>query len=134
MLTTAAAPQANAAGGLADWLTKASVQVTEIHKAEGDAITAIQVDGPIDFTAIEVACRKLESANTAFSKTLPTPDPKLTAEIQQAVDNFESATQSCGAATQAHLLDKLKEFLTYLRKAERHLASADAIVVKLPPS
>jgi hypothetical protein len=133
VLATVTAPQANAAGGLADWLTKASVQVTEIHKAETDAVAAIKVEDQIDFTGLEAACRRLETANTALAKTLPTPDPPLTAEVQQAVDNFESATQSCSQAVRTKDTATVNQFGKYLTAAERHLVKADAIIVKLPP-
>ena len=133
-MTAITAPAANAEAGLADWLTKASVQLAEIHQAEGDALTVLQAEGSIDYAALQPVCTRLANANTAFKETLPTPDPKLTAEVQQAVDNFESAAQSCALAISAHDDDKVREFVLYMKRAERHLANADAIVVTLPPS
>ena len=68
---------------------------------------------------------------------MPAPDPKLTAEVQQAIDNFDSTSQSCGEAftqsTPAATGAKLDDFISFLRTAEQHLSSADTVLVALAP-
>jgi hypothetical protein len=123
-------PLANAASPLADWLTKASQPISNIHRAEDEAMTALRSNKPLDLEKLKNACTQLGDANGALQKVMPTPDPNLTAEVQQAVDNFETAADVC-PKIKAKKDDNQQEFMSSLYDAEQHLAKADAILVKL---
>jgi hypothetical protein len=129
-VATAQSSLANAANPLADWLTRASEPMSNIHRAEDDALTALRSNKPIDFDKLKAACTQLGDADRALQNVMPTPDPNLTAEVQQAVDNFETAADVC-PKIKAKKDDNQQEFMTSLYDAEQHLAKADAILVKL---
>src|ERR1700761_4584252 len=80
---------------LADWLSKAAVHIEAIHKAEGEAYTIIAKPGRIDDDKLKASCGQLHDATEALRGVMPTPNPQLTAEVQQAIDNFDSASESC---------------------------------------
>jgi hypothetical protein len=124
------APPAYAADPLADWLTRASEPISNIHRAEDEALTVLRSNKPIDFDKLKTACAQLSDADRALQNVMPTPDPNLTAEVQQAVDGFETAADVC-PNIKAKKDDNQKEFMTALYESEQHLAKADAILVKL---
>ncbi|MGH3966865.1 MAG: hypothetical protein ACRDTV_01755 [Mycobacterium sp.] len=126
VLTTGSAPNANAQAGLADWLSKAAPHVEDIHKAEN----AAYADGG-DNDKLRADCTQLREANDALAGVMPTPDPKLTVEVQQAIDNFSSAWDSCATYLDTHNTDKRTEFWSFVRAAEHHLSSADTVLVGL---
>jgi hypothetical protein len=119
---------------LADWLSKAAPHIEAIHKAESDAYSVIARPGRIDYDKLKTSCGQLHDANEALRSVMPTPNPQLTVEVQQAIDNFESASESCteyfGAGDDA----KLNSFWSLSRDAEQHLSSADTVLVGLSPS
>jgi hypothetical protein len=130
IFATTQPPLATAADPLADWLTRASDPISNIHRAEDQAMTALRSNKPLDLEKLKGACTQLSDANGALQKVMPTPDPNLTAEVQQAVDNFETAADVC-PKIKAKKDDNQQEFMKSLYDAEQHLAKADAILVKL---
>lgn len=142
LFTTATMPAADAQNDqLAQWLSKAFVPVSTIHQAEGVVIPASNAD-PVDTAKLKQGCQQLNDAKIAFQGVLPSPDPKLTAEVQQAVDNFETAaTENCDAViawkpdpnktrnqNDEDLYNLVSEFQGSLQAGEQHLASADTIL------
>ena len=140
---TAGMPTASAQPELAGWLSKAIVPVSKIHTLESDALAAIVAD-PIDVAKLETACTGLNDARRTSQGQMPTPDEQLTVEIQQAIDNFETAAQDCGhvvafrpdpnKSDEANNFDlnyMLGEFQYDLTEAEQHLVRADAIIGEL---
>lgn len=132
VLATGPAPTARAQAPLADWLSRAAVHVQDIHKAENAAFAVIAAPGSIDGDKLRADCTQLHDANEALRGVMPAPDPKLTVEVQQAIDNFDNALQSCSAAFDTGNLSK--DFVYYLETAEQHFASADTILVALAPA
>lgn len=126
-------PQAAATSqtDLADWLSKAAGHVEAIHKAENDAYSLIASRGHIDDDKLKVNCDQLRDATEALRDVMPSPNPTLTAEVQQAIDNFDSASESCAEYFGVRDADKLNEFWLRSRNGEQHLSSADSIVVSL---
>ena len=142
-LATAGMPTASAQPELAGWLSKAIAPVSEIHTLESDALAAIVAD-PIDVATLETACTRLDDARRALQGQMPTPDQQLTVEIQQAIDNFETAAQDCGEVVAFRpdpnksdednnndLNDINLYFQERLNEAEEHLVRADAIIGEL---
>jgi hypothetical protein len=130
VLAATVPPIANAANPMADWLTKASEPILNIHRAEDEAMSALRSNKPLDLDKLKTACTHLGDANRALQNVMPTPDPNLTAEVQQAVDNFETAADVC-PKIKAKKDDNQQEFQSSLFQAEQHLAKGDAILVKL---
>ncbi len=129
VLAIVSAPTARAQAPLADWLTRADPHVQDIHKAENAVFAVIEAPGSIDGDKLRASCAALHGANEALRGVMPAPDPKLTVEVQQAIDNFDSALQSCNEAFDTGRLSK--EFVFYLESAEQHFSGADTILVGL---
>lgn len=143
LFTFAATPTAGAQNELAGWLSKAIVPVSDIHKAESDALAADLAD-PVDTVKLQAACTRLNDANHMLGAQMPPPDTKLNVEVQQAIDNFETAAQACTDVIAFRPDPKKSEedndealgelsgnFRVALIDAEQHLAAADAIVLSL---
>lgn len=127
-------PAANAQVPLADWISHVAPHVEDIHKAENAAFAIIQAPGAIDGDKLRANCTQLHDANEGLRNGMPTPDPKLTVEVQQAIDNFDSASQSCLESVAMRSMVKLDDFVSFLRTAEQHFSSADTILVALAPA
>jgi hypothetical protein len=127
-------PAANAEVPLADWVSHVAPHVADIHKAENAAFAIIQAPGVIDGDKLQSNCTQLRDANERLRDGMPTPDPKLTVEVQQAIDNFDSASQSCIESVATRKMAKLDDFVSFLRTAEQHFSSADTILVALAPA
>ena len=142
-LASAGMPTASAQAELAGWLSKANVPVSEIHTLESDALAAIVAD-PIDVAKLETACTRLDDARRDLQGQMPTPDQKLTVEVQQAIDNFETAAQDCEKVVAFRpdpnksdednnndLYNISGDFQYDLMTADQYLVRADAIIVDL---
>jgi hypothetical protein len=133
LLTTGPPPTASAQTPLADWLSRSAAPVEGIHRSENGAFGILQAPGAINADQLRANCTGLHDANEALRNGMPTPDPKLTVEVQQAIDNFDTAAQSCLEAVAKHSIAELDDFVSALRTAERHLSRADTILVALAP-
>ena len=131
LLITCPEAAATSQTDLADWLSKAAGHVEAIHKAENDAYSIMASRGQIDDDRLKVNCDQLRGATEGLRDVMPSPNPALTAEVQQAIDNFDSASESCAEYFGVGDADKLNEFWTRSRSGEQHLSSADSIVVSL---
>jgi hypothetical protein len=131
ILATGPVATASTQTDLADWLSKSAVHIEAIHKAESGAYAVIAKPGRIDDDKLKVSCDQLHDANEALREVMPTPNPQLTVEVQQAIDNFDSASESCAAYFGAGDDAKLNDFWALSRTAEQHLSSADTILVAL---
>lgn len=134
MAVTGPAPTASAQAPIADWLSRADAHIEGIHTAENGAFAVIQAPDAINTGKLLENCTQLHDANEGLRNGMPTPDPKLTVEVQQAIDNFDSAAQSCVDAAHFHSASRLDDFVSLLAAAELHLSRADTILVALAPA
>jgi hypothetical protein len=134
LLTSCPVAAATSQTDMADWLSRAAVHIEAIHKAENEAYAVIAKPGRIDDDKLKTSCGQLHDANEALRDVMPTPNPQLTAEVQQAIDNFDSASESCNEYFGVGDDAKLNSFWSLSRDAEQHLSSADTILVGLSPS
>jgi len=134
MLATGPVAAATSQTDLADWLSRAALHIEAIHKAESEAYSVIARPGRIDDDKLKTSCGQLHDANEALRSVMPTPNPQLTVEVQQAIDNFDSASESCAEYFGAGDDANLNNFWLLSRDAEQHLSSADTILVGLSPS
>ena len=89
----------------------------------------IEAPGEIDGAKLQADCTQLHNANEALRSVMPTPDPNLTVEVQQAIDNFDNALHSCSEALDTGNLSK--DFVRFLATAEQHFSRGDTILVAL---
>src|ERR671936_793366 len=99
------------------------------------ALTAAAVAaGLLTTCPVAAATSQTDLADWLSRAVVPTPNPQLTVEVQQAIDNFDSASEACteyfGDGDDA----KLNSFWSLSRDAEQHLSSADTVLVGLSPS
>lgn len=138
-------PTANAQNDqLAAWLSRVFGPISTIHQVEGGLLDALGGQEP-DVAKLKVVCPQLNDGKSAVQAQLPSPDPKLTAEVQQAVDNFETAAmENCDAVVgwrpdpnknagenEADRENLVNELWGSLGAAEKHLVSADTVLAGL---
>lgn len=143
MIVLGPVPTAQAAteAELAEWLSTAFTPISELHTVGSAALDALRTS---DMTSLAPTCPRLATANRALGALVPTPEPALTVEIQQAVDDFDSASVACDAvlawrpnpnrpdaANNAVSLDLRRAVVTPLIAAELHLSSADAAITEI---
>ena len=125
---------------LAEWLSKSVGPIGDVHEAESILFAALYEE-KIDFAAIDDGCLRLGEANGLLPTLVPTPDSMLTAEVQQAIDDFDTASNTCndffvvrrdpGETDEAFLESLYHDLVRGLYRAEQHLANADGIVAEL---
>lgn len=137
-----AAPSSNAdAAALADWLGAFYPPIIEVHGVEHALMPILarqsQDKGPLtpaDLDVVAAQCKTLTGSFNGLQRALPTPDRDLTVEIQQAVDDIETAADECTRLTEQGESDRAVlrgAVLWPLWDAETYLASADLILTKL---
>lgn len=140
LLTVAAPAAAVTPAALAEWLARTRGPIDEMHSAESDVFEAIHTrTGGV--AGVLQACAALTEAHGRLPAVVPTPDPVLTAEMQQAIDDFETATEICNAFDvdeENHVEGDIGPYTSLagdltraLLKAEQHLVKADVIVAEL---
>ncbi len=134
MLATGPVAAATSQTDLADWLSRAACTSRRSTKPRASRTAVIAKPGRIDDDKLKASCGQLHDANEALRSVMPTPNPQLTVEVQQAIDNFDSASESCAEYFGAGDDAKLNGFWLLSRDAEQHLSSADTILVGLSPS
>ena len=95
---------------------KALQQVTEASAANDEA-------------ALRSGCQQLHDANTVgLQRDLPTPDPRLTAELQRMIDDINTATHACVRFVLAREEVDAATYRDYLARAVEHLHRAKGIL------
>ena len=95
---------------------KALQQVTEASAANDEA-------------ALRSGCQQLHDANTVgLQRDLPTPDPRLTAELQRMLDDINTATHACVRFVLAREEVDAATYRDYLARAVEHLHRAKGIL------
>jgi hypothetical protein len=72
------------------------------------------------------SCRQLQNAGQRLGATLPSPNSAVTSEVQGAVDNISTATNSCGAfgtgqADVNQINSSVSQAMAHLDKAQQIL-------------
>jgi hypothetical protein len=145
LVAVIAAPASRADdAALAAWLTKVFDPIQQVHLAE-DALTPIlapvyvdeqqEHEAPLeDVNVLKAPCDQLSAANVALQEMMSTPDPALSVEFHQAVDNVDTAAKNCAQVIAKKITDRedARDYVqSPLYDAESHLAGADAILAKL---
>ena len=123
-------PTASAQADLPTWLSEAIVPVSDLHMAANEMLRTLASGGGAPLTE---ACNKIGPPNAALQKLMPAPNPELTAEVQQAIDGFETLAENCPAVAEKPTQENINDYLDGMKSTEQHLASADAVILSLYP-
>jgi hypothetical protein len=125
-------PNSGAGGGAATgWASKAGPPLHDIQAAMQSLTTAIKAQ---DFDGLRTACGQLGNAGQRLGATLPSPDQELTSEIQAAVDDVATASNSCPAFGPGSGQAELSSLTSPLNEAMAHLSKAQQIASGKPGS
>ena len=101
------------------WEAKAAEHFT----ASGKALQQVsEASAAGDEAALRSGCRQLHDANTVgLQRDLPTPDPRLTEELQRMIDDINTATHACVRFVLAREDVDAATYQDYLARAVEHL-------------
>jgi hypothetical protein len=122
-------PAASAEVDLPTWLSEAIVPVSDLHNAANEVLRTARSGG----TPLTEACQKIGTPNAALQKLMPAPNPELTAEVQQAIDGFDTLAENCPVVAKKPSDENIKSLLDDMKSTEQHLSSADAVILSLYP-
>ena len=82
-----------------------------------------------DEAGLRAGCQRLHDTNSiGLQEDLPTPDPQLTAEVQQMIDDMNVATHACLRFALGRDPTDASNYQEYLARAVEHLQRARAIL------
>jgi hypothetical protein len=79
-----------------------------------------------DAAGMTTSCQQLHNAGQRLGATLPSPNSAVTSEMQGAVDNISTATNSCDALGTGQV--DLNQFNSSINQATAHLLTAQHIL------
>lgn len=86
------APSEDAELTMREWMAGAADPVGEI----GDALIAVgEAMQAGDYATTRAKCPDLRAASDKLERTLPAPNPEVTAALQDGIDNYRSLVQLC---------------------------------------
>src|ERR1700694_1257127 len=106
-----------------DWVSRAIPPFKDIHTAVTALYSAVNVQ---DVGGMTTSCQQLQNAGQRLGATLPSPNPAARSEIQGAVDNVSTATNSCGALGTGHA--DLNQFNSDISQPMAQLGKAQQIL------
>ena len=108
------------------WEAKAAEHFT----ASGQALEQVsEASASGDEASLQSGCQKLHDSNTVgLQHDLPTPDPKLTDELQRMIDDINTATHACVRFVLAREAVDATTYQDYLARAVEHLHKAKAVL------
>lgn len=124
--TAAVPPQGSLAAAMREWEATAGDHFKQSARALEQVADGAQAG---DESAVQSGCAVLHDTNAiGLQHDLPTPDPKLTAELQRMIDDMNTATHACFRF--ALKLDPADAaiYQEYLSRAVDHLQQAKAIL------
>jgi len=121
--TTAAAP---APVSLADEMRQWEALAGDHFTASGKALQQVsEASAAGDEAALRSGCTQLHDANTlGLQRDLPTPDRRLTDELQRMIDDINTATHACLRFVVAREEADATNYRDYLGRAVEHLHRA----------
>ena len=88
-----------------------------------------QASAAEDEVGLRSGCQRLHDTNSiGLQQDLPTPDPRLTAEIQRMVDDMNVATHACLRFALGRNQADADNYQEYLARAVEHLQRAKQIL------
>ena len=116
------APATSLATAMRQWEALAGEHFTQSGRALQQVSEASAAE---DEPALQSGCRQLHDANTVgLQHDLPTPDPRLTDELQRMIDDINIATHACVRFVLARESVDATTYQDYLARAVEHLHRA----------
>ena len=123
--TTTSAP-VSLAEAMRQWEARAG----DHFAASGKALQQVsEASAAGDEAALQSGCTQLHDTNTlGLQYDLPTPDPRLTDELQRMIDDINTATHACVRFVLAREAVDSATYQDYLARAVDHLHRAKALL------
>jgi hypothetical protein len=114
------------AAQIRDWKLRAG----DHFSASADALEQVsQASAAEDEAGVWSGCQRLHDANSiGLQDDLPTPDPRLTAELQKMIDDMNTATHACLRFVLGRKPVEADTYQDYLARAIEHLQRAKEIL------
>ena len=115
---------------LAEALRQWEARAGDHFAASGKALQQVsEASAAGDEAALQSGCAQLHDTNTlGLQHDLPTPDPRLTDELQRMIDDINTATHACLRFTLARADVDAANYREYLARAVEHLHRAKEIL------
>ena len=114
---------------LQQWWAGAEKDFTDMRNASADVDQAFSRFKP---GALAAACQHVQdAAKVKMQSHLPSPDPKLTAELNAAIKDFHFAAHLCLAAVAGSPGNYDGEFLSLMARANKHMRAAQDIIAQM---
>lgn len=109
-----------------EWEERARRHFTETADALGQVSRASAAE---DEAGLRAGCVQLHDTNAiGLQEDLPTPNPRLTAELQRMIDDMNTASHACLRFALARNPVDADTYQEYLGRAVEHLQSAKVIL------
>jgi hypothetical protein len=121
-----ARPATSSATALHQWWAGADKAFTDMRDASDDVDQALSHFRP---GALAAACQHMnDAAEVKMQSHLPSPDQKLTAELNAAIKDFHFAAHLCLAAVAGSPANYDGEFLSLMAQGNKHMQTAQGII------
>jgi hypothetical protein len=110
---------------VAAWHQETLAPMQEIDDAMGKISNAAKLG---DLTTMGIACQHAHDATEQLQQHMPSPDPDLTAALQQAISDYNSATQICTTAVENNNLNDFAQGSDILSEANKYMDTAVSIL------
>lgn len=121
-----ARPATSSATALHQWWAGADNAFTDMRDASDDVDQALSHFRP---GALAAACQHMnDAAEVKMQSHLPSPDRKLTAELNAAIKDFHFAAHLCLAAVAGSPANYDGEFLSLMAQGNKHMQAAQGII------
>lgn len=122
--TSVPATPTSLATAMRRWKSVAGEHFAESARALGQVSEASDAG---DEAGVRSGCQVLHDTNSiGLQRHLPTPDPKLTDQLQRMIDDMNSATHACLRFALGRQPQDAVNYQTYLARAVSHLEEAKA--------
>jgi hypothetical protein len=111
---------------MSEWSSKSGPAVGSTGTAIQALSDAMQAH---DLAGLMTGCQQLQDASVQLRATLPSPDPALTAAVEAAVADLETASNSCMAFGPNTTKADLEQFMSQVDRAKSHMDRATQIVL-----
>jgi hypothetical protein len=124
-----AGPGTPSVTALQQWWASAEKDFTDMRDASDDVDQAFSHFRP---GALAAACQHVnDAAEIEMQSRLPSPDRKLTAALNAAIENFHFAAHLCLAAVAGSPANYDGEFLSLMAEGNKHMREAQDIIDRM---
>jgi hypothetical protein len=107
------------------WLTDAKPSIIALFGAADNLVTAARLG---DIATTGAACQSAAGAVANLQHHMPSPDPALNTELQQAITSYQLGIRHCVSGTQHRDPIEIGEATVYTNQGNTHLQAAVGII------